>query len=47
MLSFLEVVKAFIKTVIYEESEYSYILSIVDKPEIEKNRIEPLQATSL
>ena len=36
-----------INTVIYEDREYSYILSIVESPEIEKNKIDPLQATSL
>mmetsp|Transcript_20740 Transcript_20740/g.31958 ORF Transcript_20740/g.31958 Transcript_20740/m.31958 type:complete len:252 (+) Transcript_20740:2008-2763(+) len=47
MLSFREVDRAFIKTVRYEDSEYSYISEIEDRPAIEKNRIDPLQATSL
>lgn len=47
MLSFLEVLRAFMNTVMYADREYSYISDIADKPAIEKNKIEPLQAVSL
>lgn len=40
-------VKEFIKTVMYEPREYSYIGLMAESPAIEKNKIEPLQATSL
>jgi len=47
MLSFLELARAFMNTVIYDEREYSYISDMADRPVIEKKRIDPLQATYL
>jgi hypothetical protein len=47
MLSFLEVERAFMKTVMKEFREYSYISEILASPDIEKKRMAPLQAVSL
>jgi len=46
-LSYLAVAKALLKTVRYDDSEYSYICEMDDRPVKAKKRIAPLLATGL